>query len=97
MGAGKPVGVLRSPAGSDCSAAELVGFTELIAPGEGSYIQIVDRLLRNPALRQKQGEALRNRFQAEFQPERLGERYVEFVTRLVRGQNDAAMSRPAWN
>ena len=84
---------MRSSA--DCTATELVGFNELIAPGEGNYIQIVDRLLRNPAFRQEQGEALRNRFHAEFEPERLGERYVEFVTRLVRGQNDAALSRPA--
>jgi len=93
MGAGKPVVVMRSSA--DCTATELVGFNELIAPGEGNYIQIVDRLLRNPAFRQEQGEALLNRFHAEFEPERLGERYVEFVTRLVRGQNDAALSRPA--
>ena len=98
MGAGKPVVVMHPPAAPDSSfGAELVGFSELIASAEGNYIQIADRLLRNPALRQKQGEALRNRFRAEFQVERIGERYVDFLKRLVRGQNDAARSRPAWN
>jgi len=98
MGAGKPVVVMHPPAAPDSSfGAELVGFSELIASAEGNYIQIADRLLRNPAIRQKQGEALRNRFRAEFQVERIGERYVDFLKRLVRGQNDAARSRPAWN
>jgi glycosyltransferase involved in cell wall biosynthesis len=84
MGAGKPVVVLRLPNGLYSSAgAELVEFSELIAPAEGNYIQIVDRLLRNPELRQEHGEALRRRFQAEFRPERLGQRYVEFLNRLL--------------
>jgi glycosyltransferase involved in cell wall biosynthesis len=84
MGAGKPVVVLRYPPDSHYnSGAELVGVRELIAPGEADYIEIADRLLRNPALRQKQSQAMRDRFRAEFRPERLGERYAAFIKQFV--------------
>ncbi len=84
MGAGKPVVVLRFPPDSPYnSGAELVGVRELIAPGEADYIEIADRLLRDPALRRKQGDAMLNRFRSEFRPERLGERYVAFMDRLL--------------
>jgi glycosyltransferase involved in cell wall biosynthesis len=84
MGAGKPVVVMRFPPDSIYnSGAELVALSELVAPGEADYVAMVDRLLRNPGLRQKHGEALRNRFQAEFRPDRLGERYVGFLRRLM--------------
>jgi predicted O-linked N-acetylglucosamine transferase (SPINDLY family) len=80
MGAGKPVVVLRFPSDShENSGAELVGMRELTASGEADYIEIADRLLRNPALRSKQGETIRDRFRAEFRPERLGERYKAFL------------------
>ena len=80
MGAGKPVVVLRFPPDSHYnSGAELVGLRELTAPGEADYIEIADRLLRNPSLRQKQSQAMLDRFRAEFRPERLGERYKEFL------------------
>src|SRR5207248_11103625 len=80
MGAGKPIVVLRFPSDSHYnSGAELVGLRELTAPGEADYIEIADRLLRNPSLRQKQGQAMLNRFRAEFRPERLGERYKEVL------------------
>jgi hypothetical protein len=77
MGAGKPVVVLRS------AGAEFVGVGELIALGEADYVEIADRLLRNSALRQKQGQAVRDRFRAEFRPERMGERYAEFLKRFI--------------
>src|SRR6266446_5962625 len=84
MGAGKPVVVLRFPPDSHYnSGAELVGVRELIAPGEADYVEIADRLLRNPALRQKQGEAMLARFRSEFHPERQAERYVKFIDRLI--------------
>jgi predicted O-linked N-acetylglucosamine transferase (SPINDLY family) len=84
MGAGKPVVVLRFPSDSQYnSGAELVGVHELIAPGEADYIQIADRLLRDPALRQKQGAAMLARFRSEFRPERQAERYVKFIERLI--------------
>jgi hypothetical protein len=83
MGAAKPVVVLRFPPDSpNNSGAELVGIRELTAPGEANYIEIVDRLLRNPALREQQGQAVRDRFRAEFRSERLGERYKAFVARF---------------
>ena len=83
MGAGKPVVVLRFPPDSHYnSGAELVGIRELTAPGEADYIEIADRLLRNPSLRQKQSQAMLDRFRAEFRPERLGERYKEFLDHL---------------
>ena len=83
MGAGKPVVVLRSSPDSPAnSGAELVGVRELTAPGEADYIMIAERLLRNPALREQQGQAMLDRFRAEFRPERLGERYKAFLERL---------------
>ncbi len=86
MAAGKPIVVLRFPPDSHYnSGAELVGVRELIAPGEAGYVEIADRLLRNPALRQKYSQAMRDRFRREFRPERLGERYREFIERLVSG------------
>jgi glycosyl transferase family 1 len=84
MGAARPVVVLRFPSDSQYnSGAELVGLPELIAPGEADYIQIADRLLRDPALRQKQGAAMLARFRSEFRPERQAERYVKFIERLI--------------
>jgi hypothetical protein len=83
MGAGKPVVVLRFPADSNCnSGAEFVGIRELIAPGEADYIEIADRLLRTTAFRAAQGNAMIDRFRAEFRPERLGERYKAFIERF---------------
>jgi hypothetical protein len=81
MGAGKPVVVLRFPPDSHYnSGAELVGIRELTAPGEADYIEIADRLLRNPTLRGQQSELIRDRFSAQFRPERLGERYKAFLS-----------------
>jgi predicted O-linked N-acetylglucosamine transferase (SPINDLY family) len=83
MGAGKPVVVLRFSSQSEYnSAAEFVGVRELIAPGEADYIEIADRLLRNPAFRAAQGKTMLDRFHAEFRPERLGERYKAFIERF---------------
>ena len=83
MGAGKPVVVLRFPSGSHSnSGADLVGVRELIAPGEADYVEIADRLIRNPETRKKQSQAMKDRFRAEFRTERLGERYAAFLQRL---------------
>lgn len=84
MGAGKPVVVLKYPPDSHYnSGAELVGVRELIASGEADYIEIADRLLRDRALREKRAQAMKDRFRAEFRPERLGERYAEFIRQFV--------------
>jgi len=84
MGAGKPVVVLRfAPDSHYNSGAEFVGLRELTAPREADYIEIADRLLRNPALRQRQGQAMLDRFRAEFRPERLGERYRAFLAPFI--------------
>jgi glycosyltransferase involved in cell wall biosynthesis len=83
MAASRPVVVHRFPSDSEYnSAAELVGAAELTAPGEGDYIEITDRLLRNRPSREKQGRAMRDRFQAEFLPGRMGERYATFLDRF---------------
>src|SRR5215467_14816700 len=88
MGAGKPVVVLRFPQDSPYnSGAEVVGVRELIAPGEANYIEIADRLLRDSKFRAKQGQAMQDRFQAEFRPERLGERYKQFLARFQRANS----------
>jgi glycosyltransferase involved in cell wall biosynthesis len=83
MGAGKPVVALKLPSNSHHnSGAELVEVRELMAPGEADYIEIADKLLRTPAFRLAQGQAMLDRFHAEFRPERLGERYKAFIERF---------------
>ena len=85
MGAGKPTVVLRFPPDSPFNAAaELVGVRELTASGEGEYIMIADRLLRNLEFRAKQSQAMLNRFRTEFHPDRLGERYKTFLESLSK-------------
>jgi predicted O-linked N-acetylglucosamine transferase (SPINDLY family) len=80
MGAGKPVVALRSAPDSQANtAAEVVGINELVAPGEANYIEIADRLLRNPEFRAQQSQAILERFRSEFRPDRLGERYKAFL------------------
>jgi glycosyltransferase involved in cell wall biosynthesis len=83
MGAAKPVVVLRFPSDSNYnSGAEFVSVRELIVPGEADYIEIADRLLRAPAFRVAQGQAMVDRFRTEFRPERLGERYKAFIEKF---------------
>jgi hypothetical protein len=80
MGAGKPVVVLgSSPDSPNNMGAELLGIPELTARGEGGYIEIADRLLRNVTTRAQLGEAVLKRFGAEFRPDLLGERYKSFL------------------
>jgi glycosyltransferase involved in cell wall biosynthesis len=80
MGAGKPVVALRFPPDSSANAAaELVGIRDLTAPGEADYVEIIDRLLRNPGVREQLGQAVRDRFRGEFRPARMGERYTQFL------------------
>jgi predicted O-linked N-acetylglucosamine transferase (SPINDLY family) len=88
LGAAKPVVALRFPSDSPYnSGAELVGLRELTAPGEANYIEIADRLLRNARLRAELGEAVHDRFRREFRPERLGERYNQFLARFQRAKS----------
>ena len=85
MGAGKPVVVLKSPPDSDYTCgAELVGMRDLIARGEADYVEIADRLLRIPAFRAAQVQSMLDRFRMEFRPERLGQRFKQFIGK-VRG------------
>lgn len=91
MGAGKPVVVLKSPLDSQHTfGAELVGVRELIAPGEADYVDIADRLLRIPAFRAAQVQAVLDRFRMEFHPECLGQRFKQFIEK-VRGISDTPL------
>ncbi len=84
MGASKPIVVLRhAPDSHYNSGAEIVGLRELTAANEPEYIEIADRLLRNAALRERFGHAMKERFRSEFRPERLGERYSGFIEKLL--------------
>jgi glycosyltransferase involved in cell wall biosynthesis len=86
MGAGKPVVAKRFPPDSHYnSAAEIVGIRELTSRGDADYLEIADRLLRNPKWRAQQAQATRDRFRAEFRPDRLGERYKAFLAPFQRG------------
>jgi hypothetical protein len=83
MAAAKPCVVLRTSAESPNNAsAEFVGIPALIAPTRASYIDITDRLLRNSGFRTEQQKAVKERFRAEFRPERQGERYKDFLQEL---------------
>ena len=91
MGAGKPVVVLKSPPDSDYTCgAELVGMRDLIARGEADYVDIADRLLRIPAFRAAQVQSMLDRFRLEFRPERLGQRFKQFIGK-VRGISDTPL------
>jgi glycosyltransferase involved in cell wall biosynthesis len=84
MAAGKPVVVLKHrPDSHYNSGAELVGINQLIARNEPEYAEIANRLIANADLRVKYGEQLGERFRREFLPERLGERYLEFLNRVM--------------
>ncbi len=84
MGAEKPVVVFRAaPESPENTAAELLAIPELIASNKAGYIDIADRLLRDAAFRTQQSQAVKQRFRAEFKPERLGERYKAFLQQFV--------------
>jgi hypothetical protein len=84
MCAGKPVVALQFGESSEHnSAAELVGIRELTANGEGEYVQIIDRAMRNPSWAKTQSELLLARFRGEFRSELLGERYCTFIASLT--------------
>ena len=65
-----------------CRAATSSGFTpqrrlqswsgsrELAVPGEANYIEVSDSCFVIPAFRAEMGKAMRERFRAEFRPER---------------------------
>jgi glycosyltransferase involved in cell wall biosynthesis len=84
MGAGKPIVALHQTSGSQSNiAAELIGERELIARTAGEYTQIADSLIRDVATRSRLGENLRVRFAAEFTPDRLADRYVRFLEKIL--------------
>jgi glycosyltransferase involved in cell wall biosynthesis len=83
MGAGKPVVVLGYPSDSHFnSGAELVGISELIARNRPGYVEIADRLIRTPEERAVLASTIRDRFQSQFGPSRLGSRYLQFLSEL---------------
>ncbi len=83
MGAGKPVIAMRHATNIEFNtAAELVG-DPLLTPGTGAeYLSAADRLLRDPASRERMGGKSVERFRKEFAPEKLGERYAQFMEQL---------------
>jgi predicted O-linked N-acetylglucosamine transferase (SPINDLY family) len=86
MGAGKPVVVLRYPAGTPYnSAAELVGVPELLAARETEYGEIAMRLIRDGESREKASAAVSARFAKEFHPDSLASRYLTGLERVHRG------------
>jgi glycosyltransferase involved in cell wall biosynthesis len=79
MAAGKPVVTMKQ-------TGELVAAEELTAANEAEYFEIADRLVHTPSLRAALGQTMKDRFQAEFRPSRLGERYVAFLNRLLESR-----------
>jgi glycosyltransferase involved in cell wall biosynthesis len=83
MGAGRPIVVLGYPSDSHYnSGAELVGIPQLIARNKPGYVEIADRLIRNPAERASLSTTIRDRFRSQFGPDRLGSRYIQFLSEL---------------
>jgi glycosyltransferase involved in cell wall biosynthesis len=83
MGAGKPIVAMKYPSNAEFNTtAELVDLAELTPLTPAEYIQCADRLIRDAAHRSRLGDALQERFQAEFRPSLLGERYVAFIRKL---------------
>ena len=84
MGSAKPVVVLGYPSDSHYnSGAELVGLDELVAAGHEAFVEIADRLIRDPDYREAVSQAVQERFRREFRPEHLGRRYKDFLDELV--------------
>lgn len=85
MAAGKPVVIRRYPTTSHFNAgAELSGIPAMIADSDEDYVQTAARLIESPDLRAKYGKQLQQRFQAEFRPEDLGRKYLDFFQELIR-------------
>ena len=83
MGAAKPVVSMGYASNSAFNTtAELVGLRDLTPRTAGEYIQVADKLLRDPSWRSRSGDALYERFVAEFNPGRLAERYLAFIEKL---------------
>jgi hypothetical protein len=77
MAAGKPVVILSS------SGDDLVGIRELVAMREPEYVEIADRLIRNPDISVEYGLNVRNKFKEQCDPRRVAERCLEFVHQVV--------------
>ncbi len=65
--------------------AELAEIPDLLADDEDEYVRIADRLIDAPHLRTHYGQILKTRFQAEFRPQGLGAKYMDFVQELIDG------------
>ena len=63
--------------------AELADMPDLIAGSEDEYVRIASRLIDNPDLRAHCGELLKTRFRAEFRPEGLGSKYLDFIKEVA--------------
>ena len=63
--------------------AELAQIPDLLAGDEDEYVQIANRLIDNPDVRTHYGELLKTRFEAEFRPEGVGAKYLEFIEEII--------------
>jgi glycosyltransferase involved in cell wall biosynthesis len=97
MGAGKPIVAMKYSSNPEFNTtAELVELAELTPRTPGEYIQSADRLIRDASVRSRLGDALQKRFQAEFRPSLIGERYVAFITKLgFTTSNSSHTSQPS--
>ena len=68
--------------------AELVEIPDLLAADEDAYVRIADRLIDDPDLRTHYGQILNTRFQAEFRPQGLGGKYMDFVDEIISGMEE---------
>jgi len=82
MAAGRPVVATDTPAHRELITSEENG---LLVPGGGraEFGRATDRLLTDPALAQRLGEAARRRVLSEFSVEKMTERYLELYRTLL--------------
>ena len=83
MGAGVPVIAVKHAEDSiHNSAAEILGIPDLIAANDVTYLQIAQNLLRDGDSRKRHAAMVQSRFQSEFGPAHLGERYLQFLRKI---------------
>ncbi|HEX4998132.1 MAG TPA: hypothetical protein VFY29_07905, partial [Terriglobia bacterium] len=83
LGAGKPV-LMHKEATDPRTGAEssLVGIDDLLASNRSAYVEAASVLIRKPPVRARLTHEVRSRFEAEYSPRRVAERYLEFIETL---------------
>jgi hypothetical protein len=85
MAAAKPTVIRQYPELSHHLnvGAELADIPELIAGNDDEYVDIANRLIESPDLGKRLGQQLQERFRAQFRPEGVGAKYLDFFQEVI--------------